>query len=76
MNVGHMLSAGEPSLVLDGGAYWKVPVFCAYPELKRREHLGDVLMNAESGEIDLSKSSFASAADIEARADAIYHSPS
>jgi hypothetical protein len=74
MNVGNMLSAGEPTLLLAGGAYWKIPVWCAYPEFKRREHLGDLIMDTDSGEIDLGRSSFASAAAIEARADAIYHS--
>ncbi len=74
MNVGNMVSADEPTLFVNGGVFWRIPVFCAYPEFKRRGHLGDLIMSAESGEIDLSKSSFASAADIEARANAIYHS--
>ena len=74
-NVGHMLSADEPNtLLMHNGAFWKVPVFCAYPEFKRREHLGDLAVNVESGEIDFAKSTFASSADIEARADAIYNS--
>lgn len=75
VNVGHMLSVDEPStLLMDNGAFWKVPVFCAFPEFKRREYLGDLAVNAESGEIDFSKSTFVSSADIEARADAVYHS--
>ena len=74
MNVGHMLSADEPTLLVNDNVYWKVPIFCAYPEFKRREILGDLMMNAETGEIDLSKSSFASADDIAQHAEAIYHS--
>jgi hypothetical protein len=74
MHVGHMLSADEPTLLVNDGAHWKIPVFCAYPEFKRREHLGDLIMDTNSGEIDFSRSSFASAADIEARASVIYHS--
>ncbi|MBI3761459.1 MAG: hypothetical protein HY260_06300 [Chloroflexi bacterium] len=73
-HVGHMLSADEPTLLLNNGAFWKIPIFCAYPEFKRREYLGDLLMNAESGEIVLSNSSFKTATEIEARADAVYHS--
>ena len=71
MNVGNMVTAGEPTLLLNGEAFWKVPVFCAYPEFKWRKHLGDLAMNAESGEIDFARSSFASAHEIEARANAI-----
>ncbi len=73
-NVGQMLSAGEPVLLINSGAFWKVPVFCAFPEIKRREHIGDLIVDTESGAILLDKSSFTSAAEIEARADAIYHS--
>lgn len=73
-HVGHMLSSDEPTLLLGDRAYWKVPVYCAFPEFKRREHLGDLIMDVETGAILLEKSSFTSAAEIEARADAIYHS--
>ncbi|MBI3913048.1 MAG: hypothetical protein HY327_02460 [Chloroflexi bacterium] len=74
LNVGQMLSASEPTLLINHGAYWKVPVFCAFPDLKRREALGDLLVDAESGAIVLEKSSFKSASEIEARVNAVYHS--
>ena len=74
MNVGQMVTADEPTLLVNEEVYWKVPIACAYPEFKRREVLGDLIMNAETGEIDLAKSTFASADDIAQRADAIYHS--
>lgn len=74
LNVGQMLSAGEPTLLINDGAFWKVPVLCAFPDLKRREYLGDLAVDAESGAVVLEKSSFASSSEIEARADAIYHS--
>lgn len=74
LNVGQMLSAGDPTLLLNDGAFWKIPVYCAFPALKRRDYLGDLVVDAESGAIVLEKSSFTSASDIEARANAIYHS--
>lgn len=74
LNVGQMLSAGDPILLINNGAFWKMPVYCAFPDLKRRDYLGDLVVDAESGAIVLEKSSFASASEIEARADAIYHS--
>lgn len=74
LNVGQMLSAGEPTLLINQRAFWKVPIFVAFPALKRREYLGELVLDAESGSIVLEKSSFKSAQDIEARVDAIYHS--
>jgi hypothetical protein len=74
LNVGQMLSAGEPTLLINNGAFWKVPLLCAFPDLKRREHLGHLVVDAESGAIVLEKSSFGSASEIEARANALYHS--
>ncbi len=73
MNVGNMLSGGEPTLLLGTVTCWKVPVFCAYPEFERRELLGDLAVNAETGEIDLDRSSFSSATAIGERADALHH---
>ncbi|MDE3090402.1 MAG: hypothetical protein KGJ80_13555, partial [Chloroflexota bacterium] len=74
LNVGQTLSAGEPTLLQNGGAFWKVPIWCAFPDLHRRDYLGDLVVDAESGAIVLEKSAFTSSSDIEARADAIYHS--
>ena len=73
-NVGQMLSAGEPTLLIRDGAFWKVPIFCAFPSLNRRENIGDLVVDAESGAVVLEASSFKSASEIEVRADALYHS--
>ncbi|MBI4674153.1 MAG: hypothetical protein HY741_21115 [Chloroflexi bacterium] len=74
LNVGQMVSAGEPTLLINQGAYWKVPIFCAFPSMKRREYLGELVMDAESGAIVLNKSSLKSASEIETRVDALYDS--
>ena len=75
MNVGHMVSADEPTtMLLDDGAFWQVPVFCAYPDLKRREYLGDLLVDADSGAVMLRGSSFSSPEEIADRAEERYRS--
>jgi hypothetical protein len=71
-NVGNMLSAGEPTLSLGERPCWKVPVFCAYPEFRRRERIGELLVDADSGAILLEQSFPSSAKEIESRAEAIY----
>lgn len=74
LNVGQMLSAGEPTLLINDRAFWKAPVYCAFPDLRRREYLGDLVVDAESGAIVLEKSSFGSASKIDARVEVLYHS--
>jgi hypothetical protein len=75
MNVGHMVSADEPTtMLLDKGAFWRVPVFCAYPDLGHREYLGDLLVDAESGAVTLQDSSFSSPEEIADRAEERYRS--
>jgi alpha-L-arabinofuranosidase len=56
MNVGNMLSAGEPVLSLSDPPHWKVPVFCAFPEFNRREKIGDLAVDVDSGAILLEES--------------------
>jgi len=75
MNVGHMVSADEPTtMLLNDGAFWKVPVFCAYPDLGHREYLGGLLVDAESGIVMLQGSSFSSPEEIADRAEERYRS--
>jgi len=65
MNVGNMLSAGEPILFLGERPHWKVPVFCAFPEFNRREKIG---------ELALEQSYPSSPQEIERHAETVYHS--
>jgi len=75
MNVGHMVSADEPTtMLLNDGAFWQVPVFCAYPDLGHREYLGGLLVDAESGIVMLQGSSFSSPEEIKNRAEERYRS--
>lgn len=74
MNVGNMLSAGDPVLSLSEHPYWKVPVFCAFPDFKRREKIGDLAVDVDSGAILLEYSYPNSAEDIERYVETIYHS--
>jgi len=75
MNVGHMVSADEPTtMLLNDGAFWKVPVFCAYPDLGHREYPGGLLVDAESGIVMLQGSSFSSPEEIADRAEERYRS--
>jgi hypothetical protein len=49
MNVGNMLSAGDPVLSLSDQPHWKVPIYCAFPEFKRREKIGELALDVNSG---------------------------
>jgi len=72
--VGNLLSAGEPVLLLGEQPYWKVPVFCAYPEFKRREKVAELAVDMNSGAILLDHSDPSSPQEIEQRAEAAHHS--
>ncbi len=74
MNVGNLLSAGEPGLVLGETPYWRVPIFCAFPEFDRREQIGVLAVDVNSGAVLLEHSYPSSPQEIERRAEAIYHS--
>lgn len=74
MNVGNMLSAGEPILSLSEHPHWKVPVFCAFPEFNRRERIGELAVDVDSGAILLEYSYPASAEEIERHAEIVYRS--
>ena len=74
MNVGNMFSAGEPILFLDAQPHWNVPVFCAFPEFKRREKIGELAVDMNSGAILLEHSSPSSPHDMERYAEILYDS--
>lgn len=74
MNVGNLLSAGEPGLVLGETPYWQTPIFCAFPEFDRSEQIGVLAVDVNSGAILLEHSYPSSPQEIERRAEAIYHS--
>ncbi len=74
MNAGNMLSAGEPVLFLGEHSHWKMPVFCAFPEFNRREKIGELAVDVESGAILLERSYPSSPQEIEYHAERIYHS--
>ena len=72
MNVGNMLSAGDPILALGEHPYWKVPIYCAFPEFGRREKIGDLAVDVDSGAIMLEESYPSSAEAIERYAQITY----
>lgn len=74
MNVGNMLSAGEPLLSLRDRPYWKVPIYCAFPEFKRREKIGELAVDMNSGAILLENSFPSSPQEIERHAEIAYAS--
>lgn len=74
MNVGNMLSAGDPILSLSERPCWKVPVYCAFPEFKRREKIGELAVDVDSGAILLEQSFPSSPQEIERHAEIAYHS--
>jgi hypothetical protein len=74
MNVGNMLSAGEPILSLRDRPYWKAPIYCAFPEFKRREKIGELAVDINSGAILLEHSFPASPQEIERHAEIAYDS--
>ena len=74
MNVGNMLSAGEPILFLGEHPHWKVPVFCAFPEFDRREKIGELAVDINSGAILLDQSYPSSPQEIDRHAETVYHS--
>ncbi len=74
MNVGNMLSAGEPILFLGEHPHWKVPVFCAFPEFNRRDKIGELAIDIDSGAILLEQSYPSSPREIERHAQIAYDS--
>jgi hypothetical protein len=74
MQVGNLLSAGEPRLFLGPHPHWKVPMFCAFPEFNRREQIGELAVDVDSGAVLPEYSYPSSPQEIERRAEAVYHS--
>jgi len=74
MNVGNMLSAGEPVLSLSAQPHWKVPVYCAFPEFGRREKIGELAVDVNSGAILLEQSFPSSPREIERYAEIAHDS--
>jgi len=63
--VGNMCSAGEPTLFLGEQPYWKVPVYCAFPDLNQREKIGELAVDVHNGAILLAESHPSSAEEFE-----------
>lgn len=74
MHVGNMFSAGDPILFIGEPPYWKVPVFCAFPEFKHREKIGELAVDIDSGAILLEQSHPSSPQEMERYAEIAYHS--
>lgn len=73
-NVGNMLSVGEPILLLTGGLVrWKVPILYGLPSKGLLGHIGELLLDVETGEVLLSESTPSSIEDLEKRAEQLYH---
>ncbi len=74
MNVGNMFSAGEPILFLGTQPHWKVPVFCAFPDFNRREKIGELAVDLNSGAILPELSYPSSPQDMDRHAEIVYDS--
>lgn len=74
MNVGNMFSAGDPILFLGSQPHWKVPVFCAFPEFNRREKIGELAVDMDSGAILPEQSYPSSPQAMERHAEIVYDS--
>lgn len=73
-NVGNLVSAGDPALLLAAGRIrWKVPVLYGTPARGVLGQIGDLLVEVKSGEVLLEESSPASVEEMERRAEALYH---
>lgn len=56
MEVGNMLGAGSPELVISEELLWRVPVLYALPSTGTLGTVGEIFVNAETGAIVLEKS--------------------
>ncbi len=73
MNVGNMFSAGDPILFFGEPPHWKVPVSCAFSEFNRREKIGELAVDMDSGAILLEQSYPSSPQDMERHAEIAYN---
>ena len=56
MEVGNMLGAGNPELVISEELLWRVPVLYALPSTGTLGTVGEIFVNAQTGAIVLEKS--------------------
>ena len=56
MEVGNMLGAGNPELVISDQLLWRVPVLYALPSTGKLGTVGEIFVNAQTGAIVLEKS--------------------
>ena len=72
MNVGNLLYAGEPELLIGQELQWRVPVLYALPKVGKLGKVGEVLVNVDTG--DVTSAEMTTQEDIERNVEALYHS--
>lgn len=72
MNVGNLLYAGEPELLLGQKLQWRVPVLYALPKVGKLGKVGEVLVNVDTGDVTFAE--MTTQEDIERNVEALYHS--
>jgi hypothetical protein len=57
MNAGNMLAAGDPELVVGTALVWRVPVLFGTPAKGALGRVGELAVDADTGEVQLERSS-------------------
>jgi hypothetical protein len=74
LNTGNLIHAMEPDLVIGDILYWKVPVAYSLPDKGLLGHVGDIMIDANTGNLLLENSTPIS--EIEANAECLYQQTS
>ena len=53
MNVGNLLSSGEPELVLKENIYWEIPIIYSLPSKGKIDQVGKLAVDVQNGSIEL-----------------------
>ncbi len=53
MNAGNMLAAGDPELIVGATLHWRVPVLFGTPAKGMRGRVGELIVDADTGEVQL-----------------------
>jgi len=72
-NIGNMVSAGEPVLLLTADKVrWKIPALYGLPGKGLLGQIGELIIHVETGEVLLNESSPTSVEEMERRAETLY----
>jgi len=53
MNIGNLLSAGEPELVMKETIYWEIPIIYSLPSKGKIAEVGKLAIDVQNGSIEL-----------------------